>query len=108
MCGNNGIKTAAKWGAGGSPPHVREQLKNKPDYVKPMRITPACAGTTLIFMQLYIDIQDHPRMCGNNLHLSDSNSDEVGSPPHVREQLKFCLKTFLRLRITPACAGTTI
>ena len=87
---------------------MREQLEEVKKEDKVPGITPACAGTTLIFMQLYIDIQDHPRMCGNNLHLSDSNSDEVGSPPHVREQLKFCLKTFLRLRITPACAGTTI
>ena len=71
----------------GSPPQARELPICSFDLLKPNRITPASAGTTLCFF---------------------ISSTALGSPPLARElhRLNELLKSIYR--ITPACAGTTL
>ncbi len=108
MCGNNNaiIQVAIKFT--GSPPHVREQLCSIGISTFLTRITPACAGTThwwCLYLQRYTD---HPRMCGNNCLILLHLAILMGSPPHVREQLKSFMFQLQSEGITPACAGTTL
>ena len=72
------------------------------------RITPACAGTTGYQGSGSAGVGDHPRLRGNNVAACIKMDTGAGSPPLAREQLKIPLSKFIRLGITPACAGTTI
>ena len=91
----------------GSPPRVREphtQICLPESFV---RITPACAGTTHSAQRICQGGQDHPRVCGNHLHLLHRTTRTLGSPPRVREPHQGSGSACREDRITPACAGTT-
>ena len=93
--------------ARGSPPRVRGLLPLPlvvPDLV---RITPACAGTTLRDLYVRRGDQDHPRVCGDYWSAPRFTSGSTGSPPRVRGLLGREWDSFIAIRITPACAGTT-
>src|SRR5262245_50944108 len=91
------------------------------------RLTPACAGTT---RRLPRDRQAssahprvrgdnawpatslcvraaHPRVRGDNEVEIDFAPIKIGSPPRARGQLPRSDLPATRLRLTPACAGTT-
>ena len=77
------------------------------DYERCIRITPACAGTTLSCQQSGGTHEDHPRMCGA-YHMWKVLVDRAeGSPPHVRGLQYVVYAHNKKSRITPACAGTT-
>ena len=91
----------------GSPLHVRGLHIYSFLSIFCLRITPACAGTTLLYIILYLVIGDHPRLC-EDYYLSSSLALMVeGSPPHVRGLLYCPVLVIDCTRITPACAGTT-
>ena len=70
-------------------------------------ITPAYAGTTISYRGIVIEIEDHPRLCGDHPPTTPTAAPIGGSPPLMRGPLvKHLIKSF-RLRITPAYAGTT-
>ena len=71
------------------------------------RITPACAGTTIRGLCLCFGYWDHPRLCGDYIFKHGSHSICIGSPPPVRGLQIQNTKILWKLRITPACAGTT-
>ena len=48
------------------------------------RITPACAGKTLVSDIVGTVQEDHPRVCGENDGQKYEYPEEVGSPPRVR------------------------
>ena len=52
----------------GSPPRVREKPLKVFNQQCSLRITPACAGKTLLFTVLTSVARDHPRVCGKNFH----------------------------------------
>ena len=92
----------------GSPPHTRGIRKLKDKNLKQIRITPAYAGNTLIWLILYKVFKDHPRIRGeysSNHFLYHLNE---GSPPHTRGILNFVVSMFIRIGITPAYAGNTM
>ena len=107
MCGDKISKTMRRGEKGGSPPHVRGQALGFLTTIIHHRITPACAGTSLLRCGYSQFVADHPRMCG------DKSTDRVpsvgtpGSPPHVRGQAHMLFRLSLTLGITPACAGTS-
>ena len=70
----------------GSPPPVREQPGIERRIAEHFRITPACAGTTIIDAIIHACNQDHPRLCGNNRCSRIGQERVLGSPPPVREQ----------------------
>ena len=71
------------------------------------RITPACAGKTLIKVMKEGAVKDHPRVCGENYVTDMYSMLRRGSPPRVRGKLVLQRKKQLVTRITPACAGKT-
>ena len=108
MCGENGKTRSRVTSFLGSPPRVRGKLDEKPDGEFKFRITPACAGKTVLTMVLRELGEDHPRVCGENNRSRNQLGTIKGSPPRVRG--KPALSGFLTgsMRITPACAGKTL
>src|SRR5690606_27503540 len=91
----------------GSPPHVRGTQAEYQGKKADRRITPACAGNTVLRHTCQPPSSDHPRMCGEHLPLKDTLSFGIGSPPHVRGTPLFEQYPQAQDRITPACAGNT-
>ena len=107
MCGNH-IKYPFLSGAlSGSPPRVREPLAEDDMDNITARITPACAGTTLLCSHVLTSSKDHPRVCGNHSDEDGLRLPGRGSPPRVREPRWTWRESNPQERITPACAGTT-
>ncbi len=84
MCGDHFPFLTSHFHIMGSPPHVRGPHFMTARKLQCNGITPACAGTTEIFMTFRPSLGDHPRMCGdhNSGHLKRRKG--TGSPPHVR------------------------
>ena len=72
------------------------------------RITPAYAGKTLSPPHGGGLHPDHPRVCGENLHLIHIETSGAGSPPRMRGKLSPPTWWGGTPRITPAYAGKTI
>ena len=69
------------------------------------RITPACAGKSVILHGHRNAPEDHPRVCGEK-ELEDLGQIVYkGSPPRVRGKDIDIMKLDLSTWITPACAG---
>ena len=75
----------------GSPPHVRGAFRQLGAEQVVLGITPACAGSILLFDAVNLGGKDHPRMCGEHCTVSLRIFKISGSPPHVRGA--FTLKT---------------
>ena len=71
------------------------------------RITPAHAGKTGMFTEYAVTNEDHPRTCGENLHIMTENGYMNGSPPHMRGKPEVLCYQITDDRITPAHAGKT-
>ena len=87
MCGKYLWSTLGDFFSTGSPPHVREILALDMHISRNTRITPACAGNTLLVGKVGMKAQDHPRMCGKYFDRNWQLEWDGGSPPHVREIL---------------------
>ena len=66
VCGKNLVKTLLLSWIQGSPPRVREKLDKECDVKGTTRITPACAGKTIVGLINCPTHKDHPRVCGKN------------------------------------------
>ena len=53
-----------------------------------VRITPACAGKSLIPGAIHELKQDHPRLCGEKETITEEKTFTKGSPPPVRGKEK--------------------
>ena len=71
------------------------------------RITPACAGNSIIFCKSTGNIRDHPRVCGEQYLLAYFGWLLSGSPPRVRGTALVVSCRTPRAGITPACAGNS-
>ena len=71
----------------GSPPQVRGKLCSGKRKNPLAGITPAGAGKTGRRLRCLGFGQDHPRRCGENTQLSQSDIVHLGSPPQVRGKL---------------------
>ena len=66
VCGENQtFPTVAKF-VRGSPPRVRGKRYDNKLLLITARITPACAGKTLLESTRLYSPEDHPRVCGEN------------------------------------------
>ena len=68
----------------GSPPRVRGTVAASLPRPCRVRITPACAGNSMIAEKRIINQEDHPRVCGEQLYWRDFPLLLIGSPPRVR------------------------
>ena len=107
MRGNDHLQTVILKALSGSPPLARERHRNTMIRIKSLRITPACAGTTLSAKLFMLFRRDHPRLRGNDATQSQYQDDDSGSPPLARERHRVVAVPSEPDRITPACAGTT-
>ena len=107
MCGENQPSSPSSFGRAGSPPRVRGKLALGGE--RPFRsgITPACAGKTLFWQGCFPELEDHPRVCGENNPPRSNISSSLGSPPRVRGKQYETVAEVEVVGITPACAGKT-
>ena len=91
----------------GSHPRVREKPEMKKWIYYSIGITPACAGKTMVQVQLVALPRDHTRVCGKNVTIAALEISCVGSPPRVREKHRQTANLLVLFGITPACAGKT-
>ena len=89
----------------GSPPLARGKGILHNFYSKAERITPACAGKSHSGKAWKRQPWDHPRLRGEKSHSSPIGISGRGSPPLARGKGVADGFSFLRVRITPACAG---
>ena len=68
----------------GSPPRVRGVLSISSCPEVPDRITPACAGSTVVNEVQIPVVWDHPRVCGEYMEIRSYDYGDSGSPPRVR------------------------
>ena len=71
------------------------------------RITPACAGSTLLVVGVSAIYRDHPRLRGEYTEIRSLHMSASGSPPLARGVRMLHAKCCAAERITPACAGST-
>ena len=105
VCGEksrSGLNLPRSWG---SPPRMRGKVKTPQKGLQGPRITPAYAGKSTITEWQTNKQGDHPRVCGEKLHLDVFCNNCEGSPPRMRG--KACRQggTLMDLGITPAYAG---
>ena len=105
VCGEQVIFSIQQRLGAGSPPRVRGTVRCRPPHKFHDRITPACAGNRLPSPIAAATRQDHPRVCGEQIHSPFPQIAPLGSPPRVRGTGGGDLGLRGARRITPACAG---
>ena len=68
-------------------------------------ITPAYAGKSIGDALMGLELEDHPRLCGEKLLRTVRLHIAAGSPPPMRGKEDLCAKKLIEFRITPAYAG---
>lgn len=91
----------------GSPPRMRGKCRCYNHTRIVHGITPAYAGKTPITIQNGLLIWDHPRSCGENSQVDNSDGTVSGSPPRMRGKPYQIHVQFGGVGITPAHAGKT-
>ena len=91
----------------GSPPRVRGTVGQPFQGFRRHGITPACAGNSFVPIQPRRNVEDHPRVCGEQRIHSPAVAVLVGSPPRVRGTDAADQGETGDIRITPACAGNS-
>ena len=91
----------------GSPPLARGKPLTEKLVTGESRITPACAGKTIMMSLPNRSMKDHPRLRGENGKRYIEGYFSVGSPPLARGKLTSFNSHLIPVRITPACAGKT-
>ena len=92
----------------GSSPHARGPRHGFRRRDQGQGIIPACAGSTQRAFPIAIGYEDHPRMRGVHAghHLEPGGCG--GSSPHARGPPAGVNDTCIKMRIIPACAGSTL
>ena len=107
VCGEQLTSLSYRLECIGSPPRVRGTGHQRERQAPGHRITPACAGNSLWYLEEQKRLQDHPRVCGEQASVKKETSRVLGSPPRVRGTGGGNLDDRRRGGITPACAGNS-
>ena len=125
MRGEKNSSSLCGYSVRGSPPYARGKATLRLILYSRPRITPVCAGKRYLCLHDLshdritsaragksgeIDhadcaIRDHPRACGEKLHLILLQKSQSGSPPRVRGKVDQQILCCAYIGITPACAG---
>ena len=105
MCGEQHISRSNSSPGQGSPPRVRGTAATAGLPAVWQRITPACAGNSLLVPFHTASSQDHPRVCGEQITFRALVAYMGGSPPRVRGTAAHRPLPQAQGGITPACAG---
>ena len=107
VCGENACTRPPERGRGGSSPRVRGKPVGGEGEAGVPRLIPACAGKTGGDGLDRAADGAHPRVCGENMEPSDSDSTATGSSPRVRGKHPPERSRTMTQRLIPACAGKT-
>ena len=88
VCGEKAMQSFSKADILGSPPRVRGEADHAREISSVRRITPACAGRSVIGRHGIPDVRDHPRVCGEKHGCIRVSGCDSGSPPRVRGEAK--------------------
>ena len=91
----------------GSSPHSRGTLYNRNAANVAKGIIPAFAGNTVLAVDQFCNIKDHPRIRGEHSSHSETSGQSPGSSPHSRGTLRFDPTIHPLPGIIPAFAGNT-
>ena len=105
VCGEKKTLSGGHLTPAGSPPRVRGKELFEFFKTTSCRITPACAGKSLIPILSPLYMKDHPRVCGEKFDTLFSVEGSPGSPPRVRGKGGIKGPATRAGGITPACAG---
>ena len=108
MCGEQHFPVVSSCAPVGSPPRVRGTVGAWGMRLFPARITPACAGNSIVPQKSPSGSEDHPRVCGEQHIQKQTQIFEQGSPPRMRGTETSPNPCSTGYRITPACAGNSI
>ena len=108
MCGEKISTLPMRRGRLGSPPRVRGKAFSMISPISRARITPACAGKSILQLGNNFRRWDHPRVCGEKRELDEIAEKGEGSPPRVRGKGLNWPQITPEVRITPACAGKSV
>ena len=89
----------------GSPPRARGRGLWQRRNEHGTGITPACAGKSHVKVDLEVNVEDHPRVRGEESPRIPALPWQAGSPPRARGRAPSRTGTFSPSGITPACAG---
>ena len=84
VCGEKVKDARAQLTKEGSPPRVRGKVNLLTPVNNDLRITPACAGKSVMLWKLSPIMRDHPRVCGEKTGYKIITMQPSGSPPRVR------------------------
>ena len=105
LCGEKRIPSTGKRTPRGSPPPMRGKATNFTNFSNFIGITPAYAGKSNQNYSNVVQLEDHPRLCGEKSARARDLRHQHGSPPPMRGKVLNGRQNSLRLRITPAYAG---
>ena len=108
VCGEQPLPTNKMPSLIGSPPRVRGTASHRHAQTAGGRITPACAGNSILHPLHQDAVGDHPRVCGEQLLLASILLSRWGSPPRVRGTANTSKLPAKLQGITPACAGNSL
>ena len=91
----------------GSSPHARGALRRDGQRFAHPRLIPACAGSTGRLDCSPPGGRAHPRMRGEHFGETKKSKSAKGSSPHARGAPHIQLHPGERVRLIPACAGST-
>ena len=91
----------------GTSPRARGKLFTHDDTRELDRNIPACAGKTNGGTKDKSDLEEHPRVRGENSSMTSCLSSSAGTSPRARGKLGFRLVGLHDKRNIPACAGKT-
>src|SRR5690606_18529535 len=91
----------------GTPPRARGRRRADARGVRRGGNTPACAGTTHHAGLQHGQLEEHPRVRGDDAMRPEDAGDLDGTPPRARGRPRSCTDATVTGRNTPACAGTT-
>ena len=90
VCGEKHKRPCACLYSGGSPPRMRGKVHRVHQELCRVGITPAYAGKSFTSVFTSLEVQDHPRVCGEKRTNLSTSPVIIGSPPRMRGKADEC------------------
>ena len=107
VCGEHHVYRIFKHPYEGSSPRMRGTLEHRVILFRETGIIPAYAGNTNALFSALVNVEDHPRVCGEHCQGLLVSSDDAGSSPRMRGTHSSGVYHVKDIGIIPAYAGNT-
>ena len=108
VCGENRPRARARVHGAGSSPRVRGKPPAVPGRRRERGLIPACAGKTGALPPGGPPLRAHPRVCGENVTITEPTVGPVGSSPRVRGKLRRVIGVLLPSGAHPRVCGENV